>query len=86
MRSLQEMFVFLDSNTEGRQRLLGIVHKMKLNLEGVVGVTLAYQQTKRKALQFESTILSAVPHERRENSSWGKEVREIIPLSHGSLF
>lgn len=71
--------MFLESNTEGRGRLLGIGHKMKLNLEGVVGVTLVYQQTKRKALQFESTLLSAVPHERRENRSWGKEIREIIP-------
>lgn len=77
--------MFLESNTEGRQKLLGIVHEMKLNLEGVVGVMLVYQQTKRKALQFESTLLSAVPHERKENSPWGKDVREIIPYSHSSL-
>lgn len=80
------MFTFLESNPEGRERLLGIVHNMKLNLEGVVGVMLVYQQTKKKTLQFESTLLSAVPYERRKTSPWGKEVREIvIPKNHISL-
>ena len=69
--------MFLELNPEGRERLLDIVHKMKLNLEGVVGVMLVYQQTKRKPLQFEST-LSAVPYERRKTSPWGKEVRELV--------
>lgn len=70
--------MFLEPNPEGRERLLGIVHKMKINLEGVLGVTLVYQQNKRKARQFESTLLSAVPYERRKTSPWGKEVREIV--------
>jgi len=48
------MFLFLESNPKGRERLLGIVHKMKINLEGGVGVMLVHQQTKSEALQFES--------------------------------
>ncbi|PKU35002.1 hypothetical protein llap_14694 [Limosa lapponica baueri] len=76
------MFMFLGSNPEGKERLLGTDHKMKLNLEGVVGGMIASQQTNGKALQFESTLLSAGPFERRKTSPWGKRVDPCNVLHH----
>jgi len=59
--------MFLESNPEGRQRLLCIVYKMKLNMKGLIGLVVSTPHTKRDLLQFERTFLSAESYERRKS-------------------